>query len=242
MTTVLPHSARLAWTITAWLQGLASGDAVLEELEDPDLVVQVSDVEGQQIGPTDLLLLLRRTGVLGAGLALPVEGDPVGLGGPAPFNGAAMEAGEAVLVGHLGLVPSVDGGLLRWDLHPAARRQLVDVGEADPTLRRAVQVAARRLADLDVARWRPEVADELMALTRATHLDAPAVVPELCRSLAQRALQAQAIVELALADDGAAVSAGEAAARRDALTPLAAAARRALVAACSYEVWPPARD
>jgi len=47
-------------------------------------------------------------------------------------------------------------------------------------------------------------------------------------------------VELALDDDGAAVSAYEIATRRDALRPLEQAARRALVAACSPEVWPPA--
>jgi hypothetical protein len=58
--------------------------------------------------------------------------------------------------------------------------------------------------------------------------------------LAARALQAAAIVDLALADDGAAVSALEADRRRQALRGLATAARHALVAACSPEVWPPA--
>jgi hypothetical protein len=58
--------------------------------------------------------------------------------------------------------------------------------------------------------------------------------------LAARALQARAIVDLALEDDGGAVSAAEAQARRAALQPLGAAARRGLVAACSPEVWPEA--
>ena len=57
--------------------------------------------------------------------------------------------------------------------------------------------------------------------------------------MSEAALQAAGIVELALADDGAAVSAGEAAERRLALRSLGTAARQALVAACSPEVWPP---
>jgi hypothetical protein len=50
------------------------------------------------------------------------------------------------------------------------------------------------------------------------------------------------IVEVALEDDGGAVTAYEIASRRDALRPLERAGRRALVAACSPEVWPPDRD
>jgi hypothetical protein len=47
------------------------------------------------------------------------------------------------------------------------------------------------------------------------------------------------VVELALEDDGGALSAHEIAQRREALLPLDRAGRRALVAACSPEVWPP---
>ena len=48
------------------------------------------------------------------------------------------------------------------------------------------------------------------------------------------------IVDLALEDDGGAISAHEIELRREALRPLDRAGRRALVAACSPEVWPPA--
>ena len=95
-----------------------------------------------------------------------------------------------------------------------------------------------RLADLDVARWRPEAADALMNLHHPPRLKPPPGTPERCVDLAGRALQAQAIVDLALEDDGGAVSATEVAARWAALQPLGAAARRGLVAACSPEVWP----
>jgi hypothetical protein len=95
------------------------------------------------------------------------------------------------------------------------------------------------LAALDVARWRPEVADALMDLHHPPRLKPPAGTPVRCVDLAARALQARAIVDLALEDEGGAVSAAEASARRAALQPLGAAARRALVAACSSEVWGP---
>ena len=51
--------------------------------------------------------------------------------------------------------------------------------------------------------------------------------------------QAAGIVDLALDDDGAAITHAEAEGRRTALRDLATAARHALVAACSPEVWPP---
>jgi hypothetical protein len=57
--------------------------------------------------------------------------------------------------------------------------------------------------------------------------------------LAARGLQAAGIVDLALEDDGGAVTAHEMESRRAALVPLGRAGRRALVAACSPEVWPP---
>ena len=97
--------------------------------------------------------------LLGKHLALPVDGDPLGLGGPRDFNGAALEAGQAVVVGDLGLVPEEQGETVQWRPLEAARRQLPDVGEADRTLRGALLGAAGDLADLDVARWRPDPAD-----------------------------------------------------------------------------------
>ena len=70
-------------------------------------------------------------------------------------------------------------------------------------------------------------------------VDAPDGVPPRCVDLAARGLQALAIADLALEDDGGAVTASEMEGRRSALVPLGRAGRRALVAACSPEVWPP---
>jgi hypothetical protein len=210
-------------------------DAVL--LDDATHVVAgLSGVDGS-VPLARALAELRISGVVAPGLALPVPGDPVGVGGPAAFSTAALEAGEAVVAGRIGLVPRRVGGAVEWTAYDASPRQLTDVGEADRGLRRALQESAVGLAALDVARWRPEAADALMNLHHPPRLAPPPGTPPRCAELAARALQAQAIVDLALEDDGGALGAAEIAARRGALQPLGAAARRALVAACSPEVW-----
>lgn len=233
----LPLSARLAWWLTAWLRGHEVTDHVLDAITDGDLGHVVDGLPG---GTTllDLLLEARRSGAAGAGLALPVEGDPLGLGGPRALNDAALDAGEAVVIGSWAVVPEVVGEVAHWRVRQAEPRQLPDVGEADRALRSTLIDAAGLLAELDVARWRPEAADELMNLRHRPVLAAPAGTPPRCVELAARGLQGWAIAEVALADDGGSVSAHEIAARRAALQPLERASRRALVAACSSEVWP----
>ncbi|KQY64391.1 MULTISPECIES: hypothetical protein [unclassified Nocardioides] len=244
MASALPiDSARMAWWLSAWLRGAATPDDVRDAVLDGDAAHDLVGLPGDD-GTTPLLLALgavRRSGARSAGLALPAPGDPTGLGGPADFNAAALDAGEAVVLegADLGLVPVRAGAGVVWQVLPAARRALVDLGEADRGLRAAVSTAATALVDLEVARWRPEVADELMNLRHVPAYDAPPGTPERARSLAGRALQALGITELAGQDHGAAVTAHEMAQRADALLPLEHAARRALVAACSPEVWPP---
>jgi hypothetical protein len=183
---------------------------------------------------------LRVAGADAVGLALPAPGDPVGLGGPADLNGAALDAGEAALSGSFGFVPRRVGAAVEWTTYDALPRQLGDVGECDRALRLALQEATEALADLEVARWRPEAADALLNLHRRPELAPPPGVPGRCVELAGRALQALAIVDLALDDDVDALGSGQVASRRAALLPLATAARRGLVAACSPEVWPDA--
>jgi hypothetical protein len=228
----LPHSATLAWWLTAWLRGHEQTDHVLDELAGDTHLLHGGSA-------LDLLVRARGTGATYAGLALPVDGDPLGLGGPPAFNAAALDAGQAVVVGDLGLVPEEQGETVQWRTFEATRRQLPDVGEADRGLREELLGAAADLADLDVARWRPEAADALMNLHHRPAVDAPLGTPARCVDLAARGLQAWAIVDLALADDGGAVSAYEVERRRALLQPLGRAARRAIVAACSPEVWPP---
>jgi hypothetical protein len=244
VTTLLPPAARLAWWGTAWLRGHAVTDLVLDAVIGGDATHAVAGLPGVEGTATLVqgLAELRRLGATSIGAAFPAEGDPLGLGGPAPFNREALDAGEAVVVegAGLGLVPHRTGAAVVWTAHPAGRRQLPDVGEADRELRRGLLATAEALADLDVARWRPEVADRLMDLRHREPLAAPDGVPARCVDLAARGLQATGIVELALEDDGGSISAYEVQQRRAALVPLDRAGRRALTAACSPEVWPPA--
>lgn len=234
----LPESAVLAWWATAWFRGHVGPDELLDAL---DGFHQVTGLDAEPVPLLPALGRLRSAGATSVGLALPAPGILAGLGGPGGFNKAALEAGEAVVLdgAGLGLVPHRAGAGVSWQLEPAARRQLVDLGEADRSLRTALVATADRLAALDVARWRPEVADELMNLRRVASLDAPPGTPAAAVDLATRAGRAAYVVELALEDDGGAVSAWEIAQREEALRPLDLAARHAVVAACSPEVWPP---
>jgi hypothetical protein len=244
----LPAALRLAWWGTAWLRGHVVADLLVDAVIDIDATHVMAGLAELGLGGDDEvaetlvggLARLRVEGATGIGAAFPAEGDPVGLGGPAGFNAAALEAGEAAVVldAGLGLVPARVGAAVTWLAHRAERRQLPDVGEADRALRTALLEAAEDLARLEVARWRPEVADQLIDLRHRPKVVAPDGVPDRCVELAARGLQARDIVGLALGDD-AGLTAYDARARRETLVPLARAARRALVAAGSPEVWPP---
>lgn len=251
MTSPLPAAARLAWWGTSWLRGHVVTDLLIDAVLDEEVthaVAGLSDLGLGGDGSTETLLgglaRLRTEGVVSFGAAFPVEGDPVGLGGPATFNTAALEAGQAVVAlladgQAVGLVPEHVGPTTTWVAHRAARRQLPDVGEADRALRSGLLESADALAALDVARWRPEVADRLTDLRHREPVQAPPGVPPRCGELAGRALHALEVVDLAMEDDGGALSLHEITRREAAIAPLARTARRALVAACSPEVWPP---
>lgn len=236
--TTLPVSGRLAWWATAWLRGHTGPDDLLDGVLDGDVTHLVL---GPDDGLVTTLASLRAAGATAFGAAFPAEGDLVGLGGPRELNDAALDAGEAVVAVGAGaaLVPARVGPTVEWTLLPARRRQLPDVGEADRELRSVLLDSAERLAALEVARWRPEVADQLMNLRHRPAVVAPPGIPPRCVDLAARGLQALGIAEVALEDDGGALTVLEAQRRREAITPLARAGRRALVAATSPEVWPP---
>jgi len=231
----LPDSARLALWLSAWCAGTVSLDAARDGVVGTDAAHDV--LVEDDLEPLILAMgSLRSSGASAAGLALPVPGDPLGLGGPSSFNSAAIEAGEAVVVdgADLGLVPTRTGAGVVWTGVPAvARRQVPDIGEADTELRATLPRVADELADLDVARWRPEVADELMDLRRPLELDVPPGTSGRVQRMLALATRCRLIVAMALEDDGGAVTAADADRRRTALQPLDRAARRALVAACS---------
>ena len=245
MPSPLPASVRLAWWGTAWLRGHVVADELIDAVVDDDATHLLGGHDERPGALVAGLGALRSRGADAVGAALPAEGDLVGLGGPGAFNSAALEAGEAVLVLDAasfvvtGLVPERVGAAVTWRPVPAERRQVPDVGEADRSLRTALLEAADTLARLEVARWRPEVADRLMNLRHRPAVATPPGVPARCADLAARGLQALEIAELALEDDGGALTSYDAEARRAAIAPLGRAGRRALVAAASPEGWPP---
>jgi hypothetical protein len=249
-TSPLPLSARFALWFSAWASGTSSLDDTRDAIVGDDAAHDVAGLPGQD-GSRPLIValgLLRSHGdgvrPATAGIALPAPGDPLGLAGPASFNAEVLEAGEGVVLddADLGLVPHRAGAGVVWSCHRAvSHRQVPDPSEADVALRQALLTASRALADLDVARWRPDVADELMALRRTADLAVPSTMAPRAVRLASLAARCRAIVELALADDGGSITAVEAQARREALRPLDSAARRGLVAACSPAVWPASR-
>jgi hypothetical protein len=241
---VLPVSARFALWFSAWVDGGASLDDVRDAIVGEDAAHDVTGLPGSpESRPLIVALgLLRGHGASGAGVALPVPGDLLGLAGPPGFNVEALEAGEAVVLEDvdLGLVPHREGAGVQWVCHRAAsHRQVPAPPEAESVLRHRLLRAAEALAELDVARWRPELADELMAVRAPMDLPVPAVMAPGAVRLASLAARCRRVVALALVDEGASVTAAEADARRAALLPLEQASRRALVTASSPRVWPP---
>lgn len=229
-------AAVLALWLDAWLTGHTSADDLLEALAA--VAVRHDVVRDGTSQPLALALGALRADATGAGLALPAPGDPIGLAGPRPFTDAALAAEEAVVVlgAGLGLVPTRVGHAVTWDVYEARLpRPVPMLPDAGRALRTALVTAADGLAALEVARWRPEVADELASLRRPrTATPVPGLSGAAATLLAQ-ALTCRRIVDLALADDGGAVSAHEIAERRATLEPLAHAARHAMVAACSAD-------
>lgn len=187
---------------------------------------------------------------------LPVPGDPL-VGPP-----EAAAAGEAVLVHtHEGwtaaLVPRIErfgshlepGHLVTWhvtevpDWRTALEGIVGSLDDAEADLREGLQLATEALLQLDVARWRPEAAEQI-AVVREGALPTDRIPPRLegqrVRVLAQAA-RLSAIVDLATQDDGGAVNLWQADQRSTALREVDRLARRAMSAATAVtngdEIW-----
>jgi hypothetical protein len=225
----LPVSALLA----SWLDAVRSGHVGPDQLAD---AVRGDDPRHLVTGlpGRDVLDLVELPGALHGqvSLALPVPGDPVGLGGPAAFNLAAIEAGEAVVAGSVGLVPHLDARTVVWHAHPVDPVPWVDERETASSLKVTLLEVTRRLVDLDVAAWQPEIPDLLLNLRHRAPLALPPGLDARRVETVERAVLCLDIVGLARAGEGGAVSTYEIERRRQALDDLDRAARRALVGAC----------
>lgn len=225
-------------TLTTWLEAAHLGRASPAEVaarvqgEAPNSLVVLPD--GSVHPLAGALATWVDEGVRGC-LAMPVPGDPAGLAGPGAFNQAAAEVGEAVLLPALalGLVPGEDARTQVWHGHTATPPPYSDLAEAARELRQALVEATRRLVDLDVASWQPEIPDLLMNLHHGTGVRLPRHWDVRRTEAVERGLLCREIVRLALQDDGGAVSSYEMEQRRGVLRDLDRAGRRALVAGCS---------
>ena len=232
-----------AWT-SAWLAGEAAYDDVVARVTGDDEPHRVTGLPGVD-GETPLgwaLPVLRERSPEGVRAVLPVAGDPRGLPGPGPFTTAALAAGEAVVGRGLGLVPRITehGSVadrtctVLWTAYEMVEPapDPLTVPEAEHDLTAATRDAASALAALDVASWRPEVADELARMRRGVTPELPPGHDGRAVRLLASADRLAAVLDLARADaPGGAVTGAEARARDDALRPLAAAVRRARQAA-----------
>ncbi len=228
--TSLPVSAVLATWLDAVRAGLAGPDDLAAAVRGDDPRHLVTGLPG-----SDVLELHQLPATLAGpiSLALPAPGDPVGLGGPPAFNLAALEAGEAVVVGSVGLVPEEDARTILWRAHHAGPVPWVDERESASELRVGLADVTRRLVDLDVAAWQPDIPDLLLNLRHRAPLPFPPGYDARRAETGERAVLCLDILALARAGEGGAVSSYEMDRRREALGDLDRVARRALVGACS---------
>jgi hypothetical protein len=226
------------------------GDDEPHRVSVPDAHVPGLDAGGTAAGATLAdLVAAWASGPRTVAAVLPAPGDPAGA--PAAVAGPAQEAGEAVLVstpdGDFAAVPGVEefgsvlepGHLVTWHVHavPPWRQALVGhvgtLAEAERELATALTRATEALVSLDVARWRPDAAEQIAALRStpdARGVLPPGLEPRRVRVIGS-ALRLRAIVDIATSDDGAAVNLWQADQRHSALRDVDRAARRALAVA-----------
>jgi hypothetical protein len=236
--------ALVAWT-SAWLAGVAASDDVLRATVGDD---SPHHVEGLPDAPSEIpvplseaLITWRRTSA-SVRLVLPVAGDVRGLPGPAQFRSSALDAGEAVVGGGLGLVPDVVErhpssvpATVIWQAHSVDEPppDPLSVAEAQHDLTETIRETASALAAADVARWTDQVGDALTDARRAgERLDLPPGFPPAAVRLLAQAERLHAVLDLAALDPvGGAIDRDGIAARTEALRSLATAVRRARLAA-----------
>jgi hypothetical protein len=251
--TASPRSALLAAWGNAWLAGEASLPELVERVSARDDAHDVTGLWVDDLPLEQAMARLRADGVVRLRVVLPAPGDVLGLPGPGPFTTAAIGASEAVLAlqptgAGTGLVPTVtahgsayDGTVttVRWTAY-GVELAGPDPGpflhDAEHDLRRGLLECVQVLKELDVARWRPEIAGDLQALRDqarrgVTEDELPGSYPVRARQVLAQARQLAGVLALATQDAGGAVDTRETAEREQALHRLGQLVRRARVAA-----------
>lgn len=171
------RSGRLVAWANAVLAGQVSPDTAADRIQGEDLQHRLCRVGGVEQSLPLFLASMRSAGVRGLLLVLPVPGDLRGLPGPAGFNSPALDAGEAVLLlgeEPRGLTPALfrdpdgpPGTCVTWTAHAVERRigtDLPSLGEAERQLTETLREVTEALASLDLARWRPQIAESLAGI------------------------------------------------------------------------------
>jgi hypothetical protein len=234
-------AGRFAVWATAWLTGRSSYDEALDALLG-ETAHRVTGMPGtEEAVPLGwALTALRGLGERRFRLVLPVPGDVRGLPRAPGLPELALEAGQAAVGERLALVPEPLGPeVVQWTAFPLDGVPPVpppvegSLRAVSGALDLAVGDAARTLVDLDLARWHPEVPALLAGLARPAHVPGmPPGTDPVALSVLGRAQRLARVLDLALTDaPGGAVTTGQAAARDDALRPLADAVREAVTAA-----------
>jgi len=236
-------AGRCAVWATAWLTGRTSYDEALDALTG-DTAHRVSGLPGtgEAVPLGWALTALRGLGERRLRLVLPVPGDVRGLPRADGLAPLALESGQAAVGERVALVPEALGPeAVAWTAFDLAGAPPVPP-PVEGTLRSvsgeldlAVTDAARTLAALDLARWHPEVPALLAGLAGSRAPGLPPDTDPLALSVLGRALRLARVLDLAMADaPGAAVTSTQAAARDEALRPLADAVRHATTAAFNW--------
>jgi hypothetical protein len=239
----LPAGRFAAWG-TAWLAGRVPYDDALDALTGAT-AHRVTGLPGtaEAVPLSWALTALRGLGERRLRLVLPVPGDVRGLPRSAALTPLALEAGQAAVGDRVAFVPEQAGPeAVLWTAVDLAGLPLLpppsegSLRAAAGELDLAVRDAARTLATLDLARWNPEVPALLAGLSAPGSgswlpPDADPAAP----ALLTRAERLGRVLDLATADaPGGAVTSVQAAARDDALRPLATAVRHAQLAAWNW--------
>lgn len=203
---------------------------------------------------SDLLVLLAAAGEEGpvrVRCVLPTPGDVRGVPGPAGLRAAAVDAGGCVVLDGLpdgtsvALVPEVeefgpadDVGVSvawqAWHADPVAGTPLAtSVAEADMAFRLALAEATTDLEALQLSSWRPDATAGLHGRGRSAGQALPPTLGPRSLRLLDRAEKVLAILEVAEADHGGAVTGWEAGRRSASLSGLQRATLAAVAAAVS---------
>lgn len=247
----LPRSVVLAlWLAQDGVDRAAMARAVQVD-DEPHTVRATVDGTEHLDGPLSLLLDVCGPGPRDVAALVPAPGDASGA--PPAVSTAATTAGEALLVRSeracVAAVPGVErfgsdlepGHLVTWEVHGVADWRTTVLGtagslaDAERDLRQGLLDATEALVRLDVARWRPDAAEQIAGLR---DLDLPAwrlpsgIEGRRVRVLASAA-RLRGIVALATQDDGGAVNLWQADQRSTALREVDRVARRAMAAAAT---------